>query len=840
MPRPAGEMGSTTRLMEETEERLRPGLGTYGGLFFTTLAALAYEILLTRIFSVTMWYHFAFVAISVALFGLTVGALIVYLSPTRFPDTQTKERLAQASFLFSVTVVVSFLTQLSVPFQPEWTVLGVYSVAFTYLVISVPFIFAGIAVSLALTRFPTRVSRLYAVDLIGAGLGTITLVWLLDSLKDGSSAVLAVAALAAFGAVLFAYDAGLSRTMAAAAVGMLLLAAMAVGNAVSVQDHHPVLRIRYAKNQVEEAVPLYERWNAFSRVRVEGDPTTPRPAFAYGLSPRYAGDASVPWLLLDLDGMSATPLTRFDGDRDSLGYLRYDLTNLVHYLRPNANVVVIGSGGGRDVLAALSFDQPSVTAVEMNGAVLEAVNGYFGWFTGHLDRQPSVRFVLDEGRSFLARSDERYDIIHIPLTDAFAAGSTGAFALTENSLYTVEAFQTFLEHLSDRGVLSVTRWYFGFSAGEFESDRPLEAYRLTSLATAALRAAGAERPRDHLLMVRGRGNAVLPAVATLLISREPFSDADIREVQRVADELQFEVVLTPGEVGSDPLFADIAETDDPSHLALGVQADISAPTDDRPFFFQMARIQDLMNPLSLGDFDSALAKPVLVLLSLAVAILILTSLFILLPLSLTTSRASLRGTLPMLAFFSGIGLGFMFVELSQMQRLVIFLGHPTYALSVGLFAILVSSGVGSLATERLANHSVYPRILWPLAALLVVLLAFGLVTPAIIDGLEGATTRIRILAALAILAPMGFFMGMPFPLGMKVASLRPNAPTVFFWGVNGATSVCGSVLAVAIALGWGISASFWLGAASYAIAVAALSVVVLRSRRSQSCESAAR
>lgn len=324
------------------------------------------------------------------------------------------------------------------------------------------------------------------------------------------------------------------------------------------------------------------------------------------------------------------------------------------------------------------------------------------------------------------------------------------------------------------------------------------------------------------------------ALATILVSREPFSASDVAEVERVVRFLQFELILTPDHVGSDSLFAKIAETDDPAALDLGFPGGISAPTDDRPFFFQMIRFQDLFDSSLYGDFNDYLAKPVLVLTSLAVAVLGLTALFILFPLLLTTSRKALQGMLPFVVFFSGFGLGFLLLEISQMQRLIIFLGHPTYALSVVLFSLLLFSGLGSLATEWLVKPHLNPKLrlslLWPLLVLLLVLVTFGLATPAAIDRFDATTTPVRIMAAVAILAPMGLMMGMPFPLGMKVTSLRPNAPTAFFWGINGATSVCASVLAVAISLGWGISSAFWLGCVSYAAATAALGLVIVRGR----------
>jgi hypothetical protein len=280
-----------------------------------------YEVLLTRIFSVTMWYHFAFVAVSVALFGMTVGALIIYLSPRRFPVELTKERLSQASLLFSASIVLSFMTQLAIPFDAQWSVTGVYSVALTYLVISVPFIFSGIVVSLTLTRFPHQVSRLYAVDLVGAALGTVTLIWLLDRLEDAPSTVLAIAALSAVGAVFFARGAGRSRGMVFAAVGAVLLTGMAAGNAVQAHNDHPVLRVRWVKGKAETP-PLFEKWNAFSRIAIHGDPSEPDSPWGWGLSPNYPKDTEVRQLMLSIDASAGTAITAYDGTPESIEHLK--------------------------------------------------------------------------------------------------------------------------------------------------------------------------------------------------------------------------------------------------------------------------------------------------------------------------------------------------------------------------------------------------------------------------------------------------------------------------------------------------------------------------------------
>ena len=239
------------------------GPPTFAGLFFTTLGTLMYEVLLTRIFSVTMWYHFAFVAVSVALFGMTVGALIVHLLPKFFAGRRLADQLALSTLLFSLTMVASFIVHLHIEFQPAWSLSGIGLSALTYLVISVPFVFSGIAVSLTLTRFVAQVSRLYAIDLAGAALGATGLVWLLNVTKDGPSAVLAVASMAAVGSLCYAAVAGRRLELAGAAtIAVLALAGLAWGNADAARHENAFLRIVHVKGAAEGR-PLYETWNAF-------------------------------------------------------------------------------------------------------------------------------------------------------------------------------------------------------------------------------------------------------------------------------------------------------------------------------------------------------------------------------------------------------------------------------------------------------------------------------------------------------------------------------------------------------------------------------------------------
>ena len=809
-----GNLGALARplvLLKGPLERSVPGPGTYAGLFAISLSTLMYEVLLTRIFSVTMWYHFAFVAVSVALFGMTVGALAVYLLPQYFPQERVKERLALSALLFGVSMVASFLTQLSIPFNPEWTLMGVYSVGFTYFVISVPFIFSGVCVCLALTKFSGQVSKLYGADLVGAALGAFAVLWLLDFL-DGPSAVVAIAALGCGSALLFAHDAGMGRGRWLAAGCAALLLAFAMANAVAYRQDEAFLRVMWVKGQREEP-GLYERWNSFSRIQVAGDPNVPITPKGGGMSSTLPPDFQMRQLAMTIDAGAGTVLTYYDGDPRTVEHVKYQVVNLAHYIRNDADVLVVGVGGGSDVLSALAFDQRSVTGVEINDEILDAVNGIYGDFTGHLDRDPRVRFVNDEARSYVARSKEKFGIIQISFIDTWAATASGAYALSENSLYTVEGWHTFLDHLAPGGILSVSRWYV--------PDRPLEAYRMVALAAKVLRERGVEDPRRHVFLAVGP--APLIPVGTLLLSPRPLSEADLATLRRVTKDLQFEVPLSP-DASTDPMFDAILAAEDVDAFAGRYSFDISPPTDDRPFFFQMVRLQDVFDSVSI--WEDYLRKPMRVVFSLTVAVLTLTLLSIVLPVALKTKRTSLEGMLPFFVFFSGIGLGFLLVEISQLQRLIIFLGHPSYALSVVLFSLLLSSGIGSLATQRMVNPHPRWSTLWPLLALVALLIAFGFTTPLAIDRLDSQTTPVRILVAIAFLVPLGLFMGMPFPIGMKLASRRPNAPTAFLWGINGATSVCASVLGVLIALSWGISTAFWAGAVCYAIAAVAIAYVL--------------
>jgi Spermine/spermidine synthase domain len=794
----------------------QPGTATYVGIFFVALSVLMYEILLTRIFSVTMLYHFAFAALSLAMFGMTAGALVVYLAPRLFPPERIHDRLAMSAIAFPIALLWSFLTELIIPFRMDTSLVAIYALAFTCVVIAVPFIISGITVCLVLTGFPRAVSGLYAADLAGAALGCVLLIAVLDR-TDGPTAVLWVAALAAGGALAFSKQASSQRVRTAAAGTAVLLVVIAVGHTALLWQGFPLLRIVWAKGRVE-AIALYESWNSHSRVRVYGNPLVEMPALGWGLSQKVPA-MQLSQLYLDIDNCAATVMTRYNGDPASVEHLKYDVTNIAYYLRPDPDVLVIGAGGGRDVLSALVFGSHSVTAVDINKNIIDTVNRHFGDYTGHLDRDPRVRFVNDEARSFVARANERFGLIQISLIDTWAATAAGAFVLSENSLYTVEAWTTFLRHLKDDGLLSVSRWYF--------HQRPVELYRTTTLAVEALRSIGISDPRRHIVIVRimrpFTNSAVdgPEGVGTIVVSRRPFTDPELDTIEAEAGRLGFEIPFGPR--GSlDPTFERLTDPNGSAAFVAGFPINIKAPTDNSPFFFNMLRLRDILRPSLqyLGTLTFNM-RAVVTLGALLIIVSGLTAVCILLPLWLTRDRVVLTGAGPLFAFFLAIGLGFMLIETSQMQRLIISLGHPTYGLSVVLFALLLSSGLGSYLTDGIAPGRISAAGRQRLILLVVILAVFGAATPAIARWSEPMTTPIRILAAVVLLFPVGLFMGMAFPLGMKVAAARSRTLTPWFWGLNGAASVLASVLSVCIALTWSISTAFWTGWTCYLIALLA-------------------
>lgn len=773
------------------------------------LAVLVLEILQTRLLSVVTWYHLAFLAISLAMLGMTAGAIYTYLRPEPFEGARLAGSLARHSLLFAVTAPAAHLLMLvvRVPTEMAADAMAVWNLTAVALITAVPFFFAGVVIAAALTRIELPAGRLYGADLLGAALGCLLAVPLLDRI-DPTSAVFLLGAIAALASVAFhrsgsaASGSPSGAGKGAAALALLLVAAAAI-NGVRYPD---LLRVEVMKGRpLPEALAL-DRWNSHSRI-TGGTIRAGKPAYwSPGSTPPPA--VKVRQMPLRIDGGAFTVATGFDGDAASLEWIRNDLTSLAHHIRGDGRVAVVGVGGGRDLLTALAFGAEDVTGAEINGIFLDLLTGELRDFAGLADRD-DVHLVHQEGRSFLAQPGEEYDLIQMALVDTWASTAAGAMTLTENGLYTVDAWRLFLRRLAPDGVLTVSRWY--------APNRPGETARLLSLATAALLEEGAESPRSHLALA-GTDN-----LATLVVGRSPLTPRDVRRLERACRTYGFRPLLMPGRPPAEPLLGSIVAAGSLADLERATEhpyLDLSPPRDERPFFFNMLKAGTWLSGDELrrevgGVIEGNLraTEALLAILGVVAGLVLLTLIGPLLLFGRRPDMAPGRFAAGA-AYFSLIGLGFMLLEIALIQRFSVVLGHPVLALSVILMSVILATGVGSFLSDRLTLAQRREALLVPLGITAVALVTALALEP-LARAVEGGSLAIRVGAVLALTLPLGVGMGFAFPVGLRLVRRRSRAVLSWMWGLNGAFGVLGSILAVLLSMAWGITVCLAAGALCY-------------------------
>ncbi|HET8939714.1 MAG TPA: hypothetical protein VFN67_40020 [Polyangiales bacterium] len=784
---------------------------TYAGIFVLALATLMLEVLLTRITSVMAWYHLAFFVISLGMLGLTAGAVLVFLMPGWFTHEDVARRLSQSTLGFSLAIPVCLALALGHPLVQGGSLMDFVALLGSGLELALPFMLAGVALTLALTRAGLPAGRAYGVDLLGAAAGCALVIPVL-ALLDAPSAALLSAALAALAAALFtAADGGKLRAPVGVGLGLLAL------TLINASQPFPPLRPAWVKGTHEDVAYFDSmRWNSHSRVTIEKEVQGPPFFWAAGektpaalLTPRAQRQ-------LVIDGVAGTVMVELGAGLKSHDYLAYEMPAMAHQLRPHGPAAVIGVGGGRDLLAAARTGHESVVGIELNGLIVDAHRDFLRGFSGIVDL-PGVTLVQDEARSYLAHDHQQYSAIVMSLIDTWASTGTGAYSLSENGLYTLEAWHTFMRRLSDDGIFSVSRFYYAANPGETA--------RMLSLALATLWQRGAKDPRAHIVVLQNR------EIATLLLCRSPFSAEDLDELERVADKRGFGLLTTPRKLPEQPLLRELLAQ--PSLEALRQFADaqlldLSPPSDARPFFFNMLRPRswwlqrEEIDKLDLRSLGNLVASQSL-LYSMLVS-LVLTGLALILPVRarLSELRALHKADVAAaLGYFALIGLGFMFVEIGLLSRLSVFLGHPTLALAVLLGGLILFTGVGSLLSARVPLDKPHWARLYPLLPALMVAIASLLALPAM-RPFQDAAVPVRILVSLGILFLPALAMGLCFPLGLRLCEQMEqartgNAPRLgpWLWGINGAFGVCASGLALACSMVWGVPVTLGIGAACY-------------------------
>jgi predicted membrane-bound spermidine synthase len=764
---------------------------TYLCVGLTSLATLLFELSLTRIFSVVFYYHFAFLAISIALFGLGVGGVLSYLVaawPKPFAYKLGAISLANAALIaVALAAILAQGNQIS-----PW------DYALIYFTTSLPFIASGIVLSLAVSETIERVNRVYFFDLAGAACGCM-LLWPLLELLDGPSAVVSAAAIfAAAAAVWFTLASSLRGRVISVALSLTLVAFL------TYNKHQELIGIHHAKEHTL-ANETFVKWNSFSRIAIEHDA---------GGSDSIRIDADAQTGIFNYDLSHLTP-------EESRGVL-LDGPALPYAIRPGAKALIIGPGGGWDVARALAYGSNDITAVEINPIIARTImQQRFPDLSRGLYLRPDVHVVVEDGRSYVRRSQDRYQVVQATLVDTWASTAAGAFALTENNLYTSDAVRDYLTHLTNDGLVAFTRWGF---------DPPRESLRLVSLAMRALDQMGIGGAAARVIVGRKGSVQGWGAQDTVLIARNPFTAADIQRALAELRDSRMEAVYYPGSAADNP-FRQLLLSPNPAEYESDYRFDISPVTDNRPFFFYTVQPRDLAAFMSTASKKAAdynavnRAVPLLFGLmgiSLAATLLIL----ILPPLVLRTRLPGRRGVRVFLLYFLFIGAGYILIEVALIQKFVLFLGQPLYALTVVIFSMLASSGLGSAFSKQLIGAR-EGRLIKALGCVALLAALLALVASQTMSALLWLPIPLKIALTVAMIAPLGFTMGMPFPSALRRLE-EWHAPSVrWAWSLNAASSVLGSVGALMCSIYLGLAQTLVIGGLFYLAAMAVLARVNL-------------
>jgi hypothetical protein len=772
------------------------------GLGLTSFAALLLELSLTRLFSVVLFYHFAFLAISIALLGLGAGGVFAYLFKNRLAKTGTCTLAAHLCSYNAILVLVVLEVVLHVPVSLSVTGSNFLRLSAIYVAAALPFFLTGLLFSVVFARETWRVSRLYGADLCGGALACLAVVPLLNWI-GGPNTILAAAVTMAVAAMVWAASSR-ARKLAGGVVALLVIL-------IAANHSGELIDVIYAKGMFRDPVWVeFARWNALSRVEVDRQ----------GQAKAIVIDADAQTYIMNCD-LAHWHDTGWEHD------LMVQPPALANVLRPHGEFAIIGPGGGVDVLRAVANGSPSVTGIEINPLIADSImRGLYAAYSQHLYERPEVHIHVTDGRSYLRSTPQRFDVVQMTLVDTWASTAAGAFALSENNLYTVDAFREYFEHLKPDGMIAITRWEFR---------EPREALRVVSVAMQALHGLGADNPAGNFIIAtQGPLNEDgIPVV--VLAKKSAFTPEEESAVQAHFDRYhELNPLYLPSHPTKNP-FADLIASNDPYRFAQNYPYNVAPVTDNAPFFFFTLKASQILGQQGLQHaMDWRINLGVLVLILVLVISVAAVLVFLILPLALHGGRQS---PLPLL-YFVAVGLGYILVEIAFIQRFVLFLGHPTYALTVVVFLLMVSSGGGSLFSRRWLSRT---QMAWmPITLVIAALLVDVFFLPNWLEAWVGLGLYSRILVSSLLLAPLGFVMGMPFPTGLRAlvagsvadvpseATIQDNA-VEWAWSMNAAASVLGSVLAMVIAIQFGLTVTLACGVVAYLLALLLLPALRLRS-----------
>lgn len=777
---------------------------------FVSAAAIGYEILLMRVLSIVQWHHFAYMIISLALLGYGASGTFIALFRA-WLEPRFEVAFAHCALLFSISMLICFVLGLRVPFNALeiiWEPRQFLNLSLIYLIYFVPFFFAACCIGLALTCRRNLVSRIYFFDLFGAGLGAILIIGALFAMTPQDS-LLVLAALAAAASILVGLVSSARNVLIALQMVWLLLIAGGLPD--------PWFHLRPSEykglSQAMEVVGARVIGSASSPLgllTVVESPTVPF-RYAPGLS---MNARSVPpeqlAVFTDSDAMSV--INRFDGDLAKVGYLGDTTAALPYELLESPDVLVLGAGGGTDVLLALYAGASHVDAVELNPQMTELIRETHAEFAGRIFDDARVAVHTREARGFIAQSDKAYDLIQIGLLDSFGASGAGVQSLHESYLYTVEGLQDYLVHLETGGVLAITRWL---------KLPPRDSLKLFATAVEALRESGVDDPGQRLAMIRSWNTS------TLVIRNGELSNEDIDSIETFTQSRSFDAVYYPDMPRSaanrfnllaEPYLHDGAVAlvgGNDQELFARYKFHIEPATDDKPYFFHFFKLDSMREVMELRKRGGAglIEWSYLILVATLIQAIVAGCLLILLPLARIRGSWRVGTAVRMGSYFFMLGLAFLAVEIAFIQKFILFLSHPLYSVAVVLSGFLVFAGLGSGFSARLRSGN---SIILAVTGIAGITLLYLFVLPLVFQQFMGLPDVAKVTMSLALIAPLAFFMGMPFPLGLRQLACHAPDFIPWAWGINGFASVVSAALATLLAVEFGFTVVLLIALILYA------------------------
>ena len=788
-------------------------------------AAIGYEILLMRVLSIVQWHHFAYMIISLALLGYGVSGTFIALCK-QVLESRFELAFAVSGLLFGIAVVACFILGQQVPFnalEVVWNPRQFIYLSVIYLVYFVPFFFAACCIGLAFTCRSSYISRIYFADLLGAGLGALLIIAALFFLSPQNALIL-LSALALTGSALIGFRSPARKPLLT--VQALCLAVLLFG----IPQDWLGMRLSEYKGlsqalQVVDADVLTVSSSPLGLLTVVESPRVPfRHAPGLSFNTRFVPPEQLA-VFTDGDGMSV--ITRFDSDLDALGYLGDVTAALPYRLLDEPDVLILGAAGGTDVLLGLFNGASRIDAVELNPQITSLVSDTYADFAGHIYDDERVTVHTAEARGFVSRSDRQYDLIQVALLDSFAASGSGAHGLSESYLYTVEAIQEYLRHTEPDGMLAITRWI---------KLPPRDSLKLVATSVEALKQMGVTDPGKRLALIRSWNTS------TLLVRNGDFPDREIDMIREFARSHSFDTAFYPRMPASEANRFNLLHE---PYLYDGVTALLSAEanefigrykfnivpaTDDRPYFFHFFKWSSLPEVMALRKRGGAglIEWAYLILIATPIQAAVFGAVLILLPLSRVKPAWPRGSGMRMGSYFFLLGLAFLLVEMAFIQKFVLFLSHPLYAVAVVLSGFLIFAGVGSACSGRLAKRakgSKRSAVTIAVAGITGITLIYVALIPQLHQQLIGLPDAIKIALSLILIAPLAFCMGMPFPLGLQRITDDAAAFIPWAWGINGFASVLGASLATLLAIEFGFTVVVLLALVLYLAAAAVIGVV---------------